>query len=92
MAIRELTKEEKELREKILATKKDLKALAAEQKEDRILLSKDHSTLGKDKWGWPTASGIQSRACDRAYKITNLHIEYNKMRGKDWHMHERKRR
>jgi hypothetical protein len=85
-----LTEEQVEKREQIRKAKEELKLLAAEQKKDKIFLSTDHRTHPKDKWGYPVTGEVQNQVSFRASKITRLHIEYNKMRGKPWHMHEYK--
>ena len=75
-----LTEEQVEKRQEIRKMKQDLKALAAEQKEYKMQLRQDHRKV-------PGASTIQWQVSARARKITSLHIEYNKARGKPYDMH-----
>ena len=78
-----------EKRAEIRKMKSELKALAAEQKKDKTQLRQDHRKIHPvDGWsGMPGASFIQSQVRARAYKITRLHIEYNKARDKPYDMH-----
>jgi len=85
------TTERQEVREKIAEIKAEIKSKAEQQKKQKAELRKDHRTLGVDKHGWSIASALQSEVCARAKRLTELHIRYNKLRGKPWNMHEYKR-
>ena len=78
-----------EKRQEIRKMKSELKALAAEQKKDKVQLRQDHRKIHPvDGWsGMQGASLIQAEAVSRAHKITSLHIEYNKARDKPYDMH-----
>ena len=86
----------------ILKAKEEIKELAKIQKEERGLLRQNHSELPERSFTWSNngytvkRSGIQCAGClmscalDRRNQLTKLHIEYNKMRGKPYDMHEYK--
>jgi len=90
-----------EVRKEILETKEKIKALAAIQKEEKQLLRMPHNKIPTidiklrsgnvyQCGGIDRAGRLMSITRERAYKITKLHIKYNRMRGKPTDMHEYK--
>lgn len=84
----------------ILETKKTIKGLSELQKREKAILRTPHYNIkiiekdgiakGVDRV--VTAGTLQWRTLERAGKITELLIEYNKMRGKPWDMHAKKKK
>ena len=92
-----------ETREEIRNAKKKLKELAATQKEEKNLLHMPHYEIPAipiklysgstfQCGGINRAGRLMDRTRNRAYEITQLHIKYNKMRGKPYDMYEYKER
>jgi len=94
--------EKKELFAEILKIKGQIKELAAAQKADKTLLRGPHAILPLQEYtlsngykvsrrGRDRASYLMGECYARARDISRLHIVYNKLRGKPWEMHERRR-
>jgi hypothetical protein len=81
-------------------TKEKIKGLVMLQKKEKSILRKPHiNAIYKsdrdsrwDEKGIAAASTLMSRTRLRAKEITDLLIEYNKMRGKPYDMYVRKDR
>ena len=89
------TEEEKAtFRKECAELKGQIKELAETQREDKSLLRTPHHKLPqKDGSGWSStdrAGDLMYGCWCRANKITSLHIQYNKLRGKPTDMHEYK--
>lgn len=79
----------------ILGVRESVKNLSALQKQEKDILRKPHDKAvwndGKMTWkGIDAASWLMGRTRNRADEISALLIAYNKARGKEWRMHEKK--
>jgi hypothetical protein len=97
------TEEEKtEFRKSCACLKEQIKELAKTQAKEKTLLRSPHHLLPKrevELWngskilkrGTELASDLMFACLGRSRRITDLHVQYNKLRGKPYDMHEYKK-
>jgi hypothetical protein len=96
------TEEEKtEFRKNCICLKEQIKELAEIQKKEKALLRSPHHLLPSTEVELWNGSKIAKRGSDlagdlmyaclgRSRRINDLHVQYNKLRGKPYDMHEYK--